>query len=262
VDSKFIDVDFPSDPNFVFGDCGMGAFRAGTFAAYSDEAPVYPETDWKEMAANVGFGCANLITRTYNQKQEGSCVANAASQSNEITQALQFGPENVVHLSAMSLYKRIGRSASSGAMVSDGLEEMSERGILPLTDEANKARFKHTMENTGWKQQLPQGWEETGKMFKVQEWLVCDHVNELISRLLDGKPVVVGRSGHSICYVAVVFRDGQLFVLYVNSWGEWGETILGRKAFGYDSMAKIKSSANWSFAPVSVTVPTFQRKAA
>jgi hypothetical protein len=208
--------------------------------------------------------CATVPNGTLITRREGtvlvsgnSCVANATSQSNEITQALQFGKENVVHLSAISLYKRIGSSPSSGASVDDGLEEMKERGILPLDDEANKARFKHTMPNTGFRTAYPDGWEDTAKMFKVQEWLVVDRVAELVSRLLDGKPVVVGRSGHSICYCDVVYKDGALCVKYVNSWGDWGEN-----GYGYDTMGKIKSSAGWAFAPVSVVVPTFQRKVA
>lgn len=230
----------------------------GVFRSYGDEAPVYPESQWKEMAeamAKAGGGCTQLVTRVYNQKSEGSCVANATSQSHEIVQATQFGKDRVVHLSAISLYKRIGRSASSGAMVSDGLEEMSERGILPLDDEANKAKFKHTMPNTGFKTPYPDGWEETAKMFGAHEWLVVNAVDELISALLNQHPVVVGRSGHSICYCDPVYKDGNLVVKYVNSWGDWGD-----EGYGYDSTKLIKSSSNWAFALRSIVVPTFQVK--
>ena len=257
---SFIDVDFTQDPRFTPGDCSPRTFGLpvvpGLFSAYADEAPVYPEKDWPGMAdamAKAGGGCSQLVTRIYNQQSEGSCVANATSQSHEIVQAVQFGKDRVVHLSAISLYKRIGRSASSGAMVSDGLEEMSLKGILPLDDEANKARFKHTMPNTGFKTPYPDGWEETAKLFRGHEWLVVNAVEELVSALFNQQPVVVGRSGHSICYCDPVYKDGSLVVKYVNSWGDWGD-----EGYGYDSTKLIRSSSNWAFALRSVTVPQFQ----
>lgn len=254
----FIDVDFTQETRFGRGDLGMRAIDAQRFASYADEAPVYPESQWREMADAIqkaGGGCSALVTRIYNQKQEASCVANATSQSHEITQAKQFGKDRVVHLSAISLYKRIGRSPSSGAMVSDGLEEMAERGILPLDDEANRARFGQcVMPNTGFSTKYPANWEQTAANFRVHEWLVLNSVAELISALLNQQPVVVGRSGHSICYCDAIYEDGKLLVKYANSWsGDWGE-----EGFGYDSLKLIKSSANWAFAPRSVVVPTFQ----
>lgn len=252
-----VDVDFSQEPQFVFGDLGMRALDRGKFAAFADEAAVIPESQWRELAdaaQQAGGGCSQLVTRIYSQKSEGSCVANACSQANEIVQAVQFGKDRVVHLSAISLYKRIGRSASSGANVGDGLEEMSELGVLPLDDEANKARFPHTMPNTGFKTPYPSGWEETAKQFRSVEWLVVNEIEELISALLRQWPVVVGRSGHSIVYADPVFKDGQLLVKYVNSWSaDWSE-----EGFGYDSRKMIKSSSNWAFALRSVVAPEFQ----
>jgi hypothetical protein len=133
---------------------------------------------------------------------------------------------------------------------------MRERGILPLDDDANKARgFKHMMPNTGFRTAFPQGWEETGKLFRATEWLNIKGVNELISALILRYPVVVGRSGHSICYCDPLYREGDLMVKYANSWSpEWGE-----KGFGYDTLSKIRSSANWAFAVRSVTVPSFRK---
>lgn len=255
LDPSLIDVDFPEEPKFTFGDLGVAAFGPPRAVSYGDVAPVYPESQWPQLAAEMkaaGGGASALVTRIYDQKNEGSCVANACSQAHEIVQAAQFGRENVVHLSAISLYKRIGRSPNSGAMVSDGLEEMAERGVLPLDNPENRAKFgAAVMPNTGFRTAYPTGWEAVAKQFAAHEWLIVESVNELISALLNQHPVVVGRSGHSICYCDPVYDGGTLLVKYANSWHEnWGEN-----GFGYDSLRLIRSSASWAFALRSVVVP-------
>lgn len=178
-----------------------------------------------------------------------NCVANACAQAHEIIQAKQSGKENVIPLSAISLYKRIGSSAQSGAMVSDGLDEMASRGILPLDTPENRAQFGLAcMPATGFRTKYPENWEATAKQFTADEWFIVDNVAELITALLNQHPVVVGRSGHSICYCDPVYKDGSLLVKYANSWGNWGES-----GFGYDSLRMIRSSASWAFALRSVT---------
>lgn len=254
IDPQLIDCDFPTDPNYTFGNCGVKAFGNPPFRSFGDEIEVIPESQWKELAAQLdaaGGGCDQMVTRIYDQAQEGSCVANACSQACEIVQAQQFGKENVVHLSAISLYKRIGRSPNSGAMVDDGLEEMAERGVLPLDNPENRAKFGDAvMPNTGFYKAYPSGWEATAKRFRATEWFVCNSVNELISALLKQYPVVVGRAGHSICYCRPLYQGNDLLAKYANSWREsWGE-----KGFGYDSLRYIKSSASWAFALRSVVV--------
>lgn len=261
--SQFIDVDFPYERDFVPGDLSPQRFGVpkpeALCAAYADEAEVIPESQWKELSEEIriaGGGSTQLVTRIFNQGREGSCVANATSQAHQIVQARQFGKDRVIQLSAISLYKRIGRSPSSGAMVSSGLKEMASRGILPLNNEANQPRFPHTMPATGFYEDFPDGWEQTAAMFKGHEWLEINSLAEMGSALLRQLPVVVGRDGHSICYCDLVYQDGAMLVKYANSWGNWGEG-----GFGYDSAKRIKSSSRWAFALRSVTVPQFQTDA-
>jgi hypothetical protein len=252
IDPKWIDVDFARQPEFVVGNLGFRGDK-GRFAKYSDVAQVHPESQWKELIAAMdadGGGLDRCVSRIYNQRNEGSCVANAFGQANEIVQFRQFGKALVTALSAISLYKRIGRSPSSGAMVDDGMEESSSRGILPLDTPENRAKFgNHVMPPTGFSTPYPDGWEATAAKFKTLEWTVCDSVPELISALINGHPVVVGRSGHSICYTRPMFKDGSLVVKYANSWSpEWGDG-----GFGYDSQGLIRSSAGWCCALRSTT---------
>lgn len=252
---QFLDVDFPNCPEYVFGDLGCQALDK-TFATFADTSvPAVPESQWPELAETLeeqDNGLDSLVTRIYNQGNEGSCVANACSQALEIVQALQLGKQNVVHLAAISLYQRIGRSPSSGAMISDGLSEMKSRGILPLDNNENRARFgEAVMNNTGFYSPYPRGWEATARKFRALEYFILRGVDELMSSLFANAPVVVGRAGHSICYCRPIYRNGRLVVKYANSWGNWGD-----EGFGYDSLSYIRSSASWAFGIRTAVVPS------
>lgn len=251
---SFLDVDFTQCPEFVPGFNGYG--DTGRFANYADEGEVYTETQLLEIFAEQKPGeCLDdLVTRIMDQKQEGSCVANATAQALQVLMALYFGMDRVIQLSAMSLYQLIGRSPSSGAVVMDALDAIQETGVLPLDTEENKKRFKHTMPHTGFYTKRPDGCEETAAMFKGVEALRINNYLEGFSALAKREPVVVGRKGHSICYLRGLNDNGSLASRYANSWTpNWGD-----KGFGVDSKGTAKSAFNGAFALRTVTVPTFQ----
>lgn len=261
IDPKLIDIDFSKQPEYTFGNKGVRPDDGKMFASFADEVRVVPESEWKELSERMKAdqsGCAALVTRIYDQKQEGSCVANATAQACEITQAVQFGKDRVIPLSAISLYKRIGSSAQSGAYVPDGLKELSERGILPLDTPENRTKFSDkVMPNTGFRTPYPGDWENTANYFRSVEWLELKGTAELISALLHRFPVVVGRQGHSICYCEPVYEGNTLRVKYANSWGNWGEN-----GYGYDSANQVKQSAgSGAFALRAVVYPDFQQEA-
>lgn len=248
---SFIDVDFRSEPQYVLGDLGRNPSRL-MCAAADDEVPLIPENKWRELAQQAEqSGLDKLVVEIKNQGQEGSCVANATTQLHQVMQAAQFGIANVTLLSAMSLYKRIGSSANSGAMVDDGMEEMCARGALPLDNKTNRNHFQHVMPATGFDRPLPQGWQETAKKFRGDERLIVQTEEALFSCLLSGHPVVVGRQGHSILYLRPVWQNGQWLIRYVNSWGNWGEN-----GYGYDSARLFRQSADWAFTLRSIITPS------
>lgn len=243
---QFLDVDFTTQPEYVFGDLGAARFGSPP-ADYATAEEIMTDAEIDAEIENIdadGGGLDRLVTRIMNQGNEGSCVANACTQANQIIQAKQFGKDKVIQLSPMSLYKRIGRSPNSGAMVSDGLEEMQERGILPLNTPENQTKFGGiVMPATGFRSPFPAGWESTAKQFAGVEALVVRSVNALLTALCNGHPVVVGREGHSICYTRPMRRNGRRVVKYANSWGDWGDG-----GYGYDSESQIRKSASWAFA--------------
>ncbi len=242
---KWLDIDFRTQPEYVFGDVGP---QEETYCStYEDSVPVLSDADVRaaiQAEEAAGGGADLLVSRIYNQKQEGSCVANACCQSHEILQALQYGKDKVIPLSAISLYKRIGRSPSSGAAVSDGLKELSSRGALPLdTPENRKLFLDKVMQNTGFHSPFPSDWENTANNFTILEHYVVRSVEGMKTALVLGHPVVVGRQGHSICYCRLMIKGGRQVVKYANSWGNWGDN-----GFGYDSESQMRMSSGWAFA--------------
>lgn len=255
IDEKYVDYDFSKDPRFVFGDLGVG--DSSKFRSYESTQTIHPRNTWEAKAEAIqeaNAGTEWLVTRIYNQKNEGSCVANACCQANEIVQAKVWGKDRVTHLAAMFNYQFIGSSPNSGAMVSDGMENMQDRGCLPLDTPENRAVYGNVvMPNTGWRTPRPSGWEAVAQKFKVSECLVVNSTEGLGSALLNGHPVVVGREGHSICYCGIVFKNGRLLIPYANSWGDWGQALGEHPAgFGFDTESQFRKSAGWAFAVRSI----------
>ena len=262
INPRWVDVDFPSEQPYHYGwDAGNDLLKDyNSVINYEDVVQVYPESEWKDRIKVIEekkSGIENLVTRIYNQSNEGSCVANACAQAHEIIQARQWGKNRVTHLSAMSLYQLIGSGPNSGAMISDGLEEGLNYGILPLDDEENRKLFgSNVMPNTGWRTKRPEGTKETAKQFQFNERYIIRSLNELVTAGINGDPVVVGRAGHSICYLRPTYQGSTLLYMYVNSWLNWGQAFAGLPhGLGFDSGRNLRSASQWCFAIRTVKEP-------
>jgi hypothetical protein len=262
INPAFIDADFPVFPQYVPGDIQPDdmAEVCRDMAVYEENFADIPRNEWEDQikateAANAGL--ENVIVEVKNQSSEGSCVGNATTQGCQIVDAKQSGKDDAVRLSAISLYQKIGRSPSSGAMVSDALKVMRDYGALPLDTPANRAKYGDAvMPATGFYSKRPANAAEVAKKFRIDEFYVIRTYEGIISAGLRGDPVIVGRSGHSICYVRPTIKDGKIYYMYVNSWGAgWGMPAGGFKSgFGLDSAKLIQASAGWAFAIRSVVV--------
>ena len=259
VDEQFIDVPFDEQPEYTFGMIEPSAFE--TYSAYEDAVPVL---EWNEIDAAIDAmdaqddGLEWLVTRIFDQKQEGSCVANACAQAHQIIQARQFGVDSVIDLSAISLYKQIGRSASSGAMVSDGLEVMCSKGILPLDTPKNRELFgKAVMPNTGFNTKYPDDWQVTAELLVGLEYHRCTTPRGLYTAGVNRDPIVVGREGHSICYARPRRKGAVRSFAYPNSWSlNWG-VALGNLTggWGIDTQGQTEKSAKSCYVLRAVKIP-------
>lgn len=252
IPNEFVDVDFTRQPQFVFGDVGSSAFRG--MACFEDRFgdQIIPQEQWPALIDKLdadNSGMENLVVEVKNQKNEGSCVGNMATQGMQVLDALEHGKQNAVVLSAISCYKQIGSSPNSGAMVSDALEALTEVGVMPLDTPTNREKFgTAVMPATGFYSQWPADWKLTAKKFRLHESFVIRTVDGLMTSLFKGWPVGVGRQGHSILYVRPAKRNGSIGVVYVNSWGDWGFSAGDfQSGFGFDSMSLVRQSASWAF---------------
>jgi hypothetical protein len=259
IDDEYVDIDFSKYPQFVPGFNGYGS--AERFGDYAAAAPVLARREIiaeAEKTAAEGTGNANLVVEVKNQRNEGSCVGNASTQGLQVIQARRLGKDRVTLLSAIATYKQIGRSPNSGAMVDDSMEALESVGTLPLDTPANREKFgDQVMPATGFYTKFPSNWKETARQFRLGEVLVVRGFEALLSAMLCGHPVVVGREGHSILYLDVIVRGGRLYALYVNSWGKWGQGAGDFSyGFGLDTENQIKKSAGWAYAMRSMVERT------
>lgn len=267
IDPRFVDVDLEAEARrlgFVPGDLASPKQRFTDkppgFMTYGDEFEILPEAERTAAIEKMDEegGLENLVRWILNQKSEGSCVGNAETQAVMVSMAGQFGESNIVQLSACSAYKQIGRSPGSGADIGDALDKGSDVGILPLDTPENRARYgNHVMPATGFYTPWPDGWMATAKQFRIKKRLIITSVAQMEQAGINRHPVVVGRSGHSICYLRPSLKSGR-GELYVNSWGDWGFAAGGHNSgFGFDSSGLVRSSASWAWAIVSTTVPDY-----
>lgn len=262
INPKFVDVDFREwiRRGYAGGNLGVLAEDSKLCLAFEESKKMLTMAECQSAASELekaGGGLERMVTRIFNQSREGSCVGNASAQALQVVQARLFGKQNVVQLSAISLYKQIGRSPSSGAYVPDALVASRDVGVLPLDTPENRARFGDcVMPHTGFHTPYPPNWKETAKKFRIDEWFSINSFEGMLSALLCGYPVVVGRQSHAILYLRPIFRNGRWSVLYVNSWGQWGVGAGDfQYGFGVDSEYQVRLSARGAYAVCSVVSP-------
>jgi len=248
IDTKYLDVDF-RDPAVNQGNllgCDERDDLLGeSFPLFEDAFRLIPEVEWERRIVAIeaaGGWLERLIVEIMNQSREGSCASNATAQAQQIIECAQGGHESVVKKSAISLYKQVGRSASSGSTIGGNLRALATVGILPRTVSGNE-RFAHTMPHTGFSLRYPSGWEATAALFRAEEWFEVTSLTGMVTACLMGFPVVYGRDGHAIVLVRLALDNGRLIGVYANSWGEWGATFNGLRGFGFDSRAKLTTGA-------------------
>lgn len=258
IDSRFVDCDFRAFPQYVPGDLGRDDSLCASMRSYEDYEKPLTEAELRDAATYIdaqNAGIEWLVTRVFNQGNEGSCVGNMVTQMHQVQQAARFGKDKVKQLSAVSIYKQIGRSAQSGAMVSDAMDAVCETGIVPLDTPENRAEFGDcVMPHRGFSTPYPRDWKQTAKRFTMREPLVIRTREGLLSAGVRGRPVGVGRDGHSILYLRPIFANRKWVYLYVNSWLNWGQALAGfDHGFGTDSERTFLKSAGWAFTCGDVT---------
>jgi len=259
----FVDVDFPEEArrlNVSIGSTGRHELcGAAGFPLFADEEGLIDESQWKPMieAKNAKGGMLRPFVRAVkDQDGEPSCVSNATVSSHEVAQNILHGPGLITELSPISLYRFVG-SRTSGSNLDTNLKRMREIGCLPLNNEKNKAKFKHTHPHNGYSVAMPLGYEETAALFRIDEYLDIDGWKPMVSAILKGYSVIYARSGHCILAIGLSYRNGVLVLEYLNSWGQWGAALNDLFTFGvgFDSERTAKNASYGAIAVRSVKTP-------
>jgi hypothetical protein len=206
-----------------------------------------PRSEWRERSARIWRKQRATVTQIYSQGREGSCVGFSIAQALETTLRRRYGLANWVSLSGVSLYKRIGRTAASGAYIPDGIREATNNGILPVNSDVNRSRYDHTHPRTGFSVRLPTGWPTTGRLFRITKAAKAQGRDMIASALLSDRLGIVGRSRHAIPYAALAFRGNDPLAAYANSWGaNWNDA-----GWGYDTERTFRNLVMYVILEVS-----------
>jgi len=263
IDPQYEDFYFPASHLYTAGYNGPGR---SNLMAYSAKQELILPSDYAKEIQRADESKATLdyaITYNKDQGQEGSCVGNGTTTACEVVSVFQFGIDAYAPMVGDFALDQIGESAQSGAVVMDALDAMIRNGCLPLDTPQNKARFEHTHPATGFKSRYPSGYQKTAKQFRIDECLRIDSFGAMVTALLRGHPVVVGREGHCIVYLRVINKNGALKFIYKNSWGDWGFGSGDMpNGFGADSERLAQVACRGAFAVCTMVVPEFYANAA
>lgn len=238
IPGKWVDYDFRDIPPGQ--SAGLNEQSHDQLCAATAEIPLFsaafpelmvPRSQWKERIERTKAKWRSTVQQIYGQGQEGSCVGFAGAQTLETTCTRRYGKQAWVSLSGMSVYRWIGSSAQSGAMISDGMKQIATVGALPVNSPENAAKYAHTHPRTGFKNQFATNWKDTAKLFRVTKHARCEGADEVGSALLAGLMGFVGRNGHSVPYGYLDYSGNAFLAAYANSWlPSWGD-----EGWGYDS---------------------------
>lgn len=192
-----------------------------------------PRSEWKTRSEAVKADLRATVAEIYSQGRTSACVGFGTAQAVETTIYRRYGRRHRVPLSGMDIYSDIGNTLMSGAYIPDGIARASEIGVLPLRTLATAAKYAVTFPGLEYRWTRPEGWKNVAKLFRVKKAAKVQGAEMIVSALLRGRVVIVGRSRHCVPYVLYDFPNAG----YANSWSpEWGDA-----GFGYDSESTFKN---------------------
>lgn len=280
INSNLIDVVLDEPSGYPDECAGEDTFDA-LWDAAGDAAREFPKhlfvepNQWPQVAAENdknGTWPINWVDRFTNQSPSHECTTHClrtvAEACRNRQRAIQLGPpvpkkmldisktSASVWLSCMSIYAEANPGKWGGASVRGVMEIAVRRGFIPDKTQPRDWGFKHTLIGTNgdgnicqsagpWVAmgKFPDGWNETAKHFRPLEIIIPESWEQIVSLVLNGYAVGVGRSGHSIPYCRWV-QDKQMME-YPDSYD----------LFRYDSPRMIRAAVGSAYAIASFTTP-------
>lgn len=215
-----------------------------------------PQSEWKDRCEQLEEELRKNVVHVLNQRNEGSCVANAGAGCFNYAAHLKHGAKNFRKVSAIYVYSFIGRSPGSGSYMGDCARHMADIGTIPLTED--KGPWEHAFAPTGFYdcreyRRKNNDCLTTAKHFRSR-WVTVQGLDQWISAELNACPIMYGRSGHSIYNFLPKFRGNDLFFGFSNSWSSsWGDFINEKvgKGLGWDSSRIIRNLKGWALLSIT-----------
>ena len=177
----------------------------------SEKIEIVPREDWEKFKdTNV----KPFIKQVLNQGSNGSCATESTTQATMICRAEQGLP--FVLLNPLFIYNTTSGGRDNGSSIDENLQFAREHGIAPESVWPRSKGFKARPSDEAVKEALK---------YRIEEFYDIQTIEEFVSCLLKGFPVVWGANGHSVCKV-VHLNDKE--GVDVNSWGtDWGTDGFG-----------------------------------
>jgi len=233
INSSSYHIEFP--PNRLRG-CLPRRSRPGAICPMAaDRIKVIPRAEWSDLASQfaAGLGLRPFVREVLDQGSDGSCAAEGSTGSVMIDRA--FRSREHVLLNPLSVYHTTSRGVDRGSSIDENLEFIRQHGIAP---ESVWPRSK------GWRPEPSEEAVAAALAFRIEEFFDISSIDEMVSALLQGYPVVYGSNGHAVCKVRHLNEnEGE----DLNSWGpEWGDG-------GFGVWASYRA-VNWQYGAWAVRV--------
>jgi len=144
-----------------------------------------------------------------NQRSVGSCASEAGVGGLHVVRNVLNLPE--VRLNPYSVYHTTSGGHDNGSNILDNLEFLREHGVAPQ-DVWPRSK--------GWRAEPSVEAKREALKYRIDEFYYIENWEQFGTALLKGFPVVFGYSGHAIVAVELLSTNS---LLYLNSWGDWGD---------------------------------------
>ena len=197
----------------------------------AEHIPLIPRSEWDSLAK--GISLRPYVREILDQDGVGSCATESTTQGVMVARAAAGLPH--VSLNPWSIYWYTSGGRDGGSSIDENLAYVPEHGICP-TELHPRSK--------GWRAKPSDAAMDAAMAYRIEEFYDITTVDEMVSALLTGFPVVYGAAGHSVLKVAHLDASKGLDV---NSWSTaWGDKGCGVWA--------TYSRINWAYGAFAIRV--------
>lgn len=189
------------------------------FPLASERVEVIPRGEWPQLIDQVTNSALKWMQ--LDQDGVGSCASEAMTAAIMASRELQGQPQ--VALNPWFAYHFVSGGVDRGSSIDENLRFARETGV------ASMDVWPRSM---GWRSRPSDDAMDDAQRYRIDEAYDVTTVDELVSCILKGFPVVFGYrpggGGHAVLAMDVVSMSAFKFL---NSWGDWGEDGFGTLRF-------------------------------